>query len=172
MNTKEINRELGAQGSRQLSDAERYLAFSLNDEEYALPLLQVKEVIAMPEITPVPYTPSHFLGIMNLRGQVISVVDLRLKFKMKKAEKLTETTVIICDFNSMSLGVVVDSVNSVMALKSGDISDRPEIESSVSSAYITGVAKRDKKLVVLVNLAKALNVEDLQAIQKAQQSAA
>lgn len=165
-------KEMSNDATRKMTDAQRYLAFSLNDEEYAIPLLQVKEVIAMPEITPVPYTPSHFLGIMNLRGQVISVVDLRLKFKMKKADKNTETTVIICDFDSMSLGVVVDSVNSVMALKESDVAQKPEIESSVSSEYITGVAKRDKKLVVLVNLAKALSVEDLRAVRNATQGRA
>jgi purine-binding chemotaxis protein CheW len=160
-------RENSKKSAGTASNAQRYLAFSLNEEEYAIPLLHVKEVIALPEVTQIPYTPSHFLGIMNLRGQVISIVDLRLKFKMKKAEKTTETTVVICDFDSVVLGVVVDSVNCVMALGEGDIAPKPEIESSVNSGYITGVTKRDKKLVVLLNLAKALSVEDRQAMSKA-----
>lgn len=160
-------RENMKQSAGTASDAQRFLVFSLNDEEYAIPLLHVKEVIALPEVTQIPYTPSHFLGIMNLRGQVISIVDLRLKFKMKKAEKTSETTVVICDFESVVLGVVVDSVNCVMALNEGDIAPKPEIESSVNSGYITGVTKRDKKLVVLLNLAKALSVEDRQAMNKA-----
>jgi purine-binding chemotaxis protein CheW len=160
-------RENMKQSAGTSSDGQRYLAFSLNEEEYAIPLLHVKEVIALPEVTQIPYTPSHFLGIMNLRGQVISIVDLRLKFKMKKADKTSETTVVICDFDSAVLGVVVDSVNCVMALKEGDIAPKPEIESSVNSGYITGVTKRDKKLVVLLNLAKALSVEDRQAMNKA-----
>ena len=151
------------------SNAQRFLAFSLNDEEYAIPLLHVKEVIAIPEVTPIPYTPPHFLGIMNLRGQVISIVDLRLKFKMKKAERTAETTVVICDFDSFCLGVVVDSVNSVLALTESDIAAKPEIESTINSSYITGVTKKDKKLVVLLDLAKALSVEDRQALDKASQ---
>jgi purine-binding chemotaxis protein CheW len=153
-------------------NAQRFLAFSLNDEEYAIPLLHVKEVIAIPEITPIPYTPAHFLGIMNLRGQVISIIDLRQKFKMKKAERTAESTVVICDFDSMCLGVVVDSVNFVMALAEGDISAKPDIESSISSDYIMGVTKHDKKLVVLVNLAKALSVEDKAAVKGAPAKAA
>jgi purine-binding chemotaxis protein CheW len=159
--------ELKEAKNTNTTDSQRFLAFSLNDEEFAIPLLNVKEVIAMPDITPIPYTPQHFLGIMNLRGQVISIVDLRVKFKMKKAEKTQETTVVICDFDTFSLGVVVDSVNSVMTLTQADISAKPEIESTINSSFITGVTRRDKKLVVLINLAKTLSVEDRQAASKA-----
>ena len=81
---------------------ERFLCFSLGAEEYAIPLLVVREVIAMPEYTPVPYTPPYFLGIMNLRGQVISVMDLRQKLGLKPRSD-AETTVIICDLNGISL---------------------------------------------------------------------
>ncbi|MCM2322675.1 MAG: chemotaxis protein CheW [Oligoflexia bacterium] len=149
------------------STVQRFLSFSLGTEEYAVPLLRVKEVIALPDVTPVPYTPSHFLGIMNLRGQVTSVIDLRLKFRMKKVENSAETAVIIADLAPLSLGLVVDSINSVMAIRESDIADRPQIESSQSSEYIIGIAKRDKKLVLLLDLAKALSVEDHAALSKA-----
>src|SRR4051812_41249332 len=96
-----------------MNDQNRFLSFSLGNEEYGVPLLAVKEVIAMPEITPIPYTPSYFLGIMNLRGQVISVMDLRQKLGVKPSQS-SETAVIICDLNSLSIGVVVDSINSVL----------------------------------------------------------
>ena len=148
------------------SQSQRYLNFSLGGEEYAISLHQVKEVIAVPDITQVPYTPPHFLGIMNLRGQVISVLDLRLKFGIK-ADSTAETAVIICDIADHSLGMVVSSVNSVLALDEGEISPKPEIHSQKNTDYITGVAKKDKKLVLLLDISKALSVEEHAAMNKA-----
>lgn len=101
-------------------EVNRYLNFSLGEEEFAIPLLSVKEVIAVPETTPIPHTPPHFLGIMNLRGQVISVIDLRKKFSIN-TKNTEETSVIILDLKNHFLGVVVDSVTSVLAIKNSDI---------------------------------------------------
>jgi purine-binding chemotaxis protein CheW len=154
------------ESEKKTGDVQRYLSFSLGHEDYAVPLLGVREVIAVPEITPVPYTPPHFLGIMNLRGQVISIIDLRLKFNIK-AETTSETAVIICDIGTSSLGVVISSVNSVLALDAADISPKPEIQSYKNTDYITGVTRRDKKLILLLDLTKALSVEEHAAISKA-----
>ena len=143
----------------------RYLSFSLGTEEYALPLLAVKEVIAVPEFTPIPYTPTHFLGIMNLRGQVISVIDLRTKFGIKPTQS-DETSVIICDMAPLVLGVVVDSVNSVLSPKALDISPKPDIESNRNTEYITAVYRRDKHLVLLLDIARTLTSEDRRAMDK------
>ena len=108
---------------------DRYLSFNLGVEEYAVPLLAVREVIAMPEYTPVPYTPPYFLGIMNLRGQVISIMDLRQKLGVKPLQQ-AETTVIICDLGGASIGVVVDSVNTVLSPKAEEICISPPRVSS------------------------------------------
>ncbi len=137
----------------------RYLSFSLGLEEYAIPLLSVKEVIAVPEITPIPYTPPHFLGIMNLRGQVISVIDLRQKLGIK-TKGSSETSIIICDLESTSLGVVVDSINSVLSPAASDISEKPEIQSTKSTDYITAVYRKDGKLVLFLDIATSLSYED------------
>jgi len=149
------------------TQAQRYLNFALGAEEYAMPLPAVKEVIALPDITPVPHTPPHFLGIMNLRGQVISVIDLRLKFDIK-AERTAETAVIICDLHEHSLGVVVSSVNSVLALEEADISPKPEIHSGKNTDYILGVARKEKKLVLLLDITRALDASEQSAIHRAQ----
>lgn len=146
-------------------NGDRYLCFSLGSEEFAIPLLCVKEVIAIPDVTPVPFTPSHFLGIMNLRGQVISVLDLRQKFGIK-ASNSNETAVIICDLNPLCIGVVVDSINSVLAPAQADVSDKPEIQSDKSTEYITGVYRKDKRLVLFLDISKTLSVEDKKATQK------
>jgi purine-binding chemotaxis protein CheW len=148
------------------SDAKRFLVFSLGAEDYAIPLLSVKEVVALPDTTRVPHTPPYFLGIMNLRGQVISIFDLRLKLGMK-AENTSETAVVICDFSPLCFGVVVNSVNSVLPLAEDEIKDKPEIESRHNSEYITGVTKVKDKLILLLDLAKALNIEDRLAVKRA-----
>jgi purine-binding chemotaxis protein CheW len=144
---------------------ERFLSFSLGAEEYAIPLLAVREVIAMPEYTPVPYTSPYFLGIMNLRGQVISVMDLRQKLGVK-AGKDVETTVIICDLSGISIGVVVDSVNTVLSPNPDEVAPKPEIQSSRTTDYITGVYRKDKKLILFLDLSKSLNLEDQNAIKR------
>ena len=149
-----------------MSQAERYMSFSLGEEEYAVPLLQVREVIALPEVTVVPQTPSYFLGIMNLRGQVISVIDLRLKLGFK-AGKTKETAVIIFDLGQAKIGVVVDTVNNVLSPTAEDISDRPA-GSGNQHEYIAGIYRRTDKLVFLIDMAKALNMTDLAAVQRAQ----
>ena len=140
----------------------RYLSFSLGTEEYAIPLLSVKEVIAIPELTPIPSSPPYFLGIMNLRGQVISILDLRQKLGIKP-QNLTETAVIICDLSPLTIGVVVDSINSVLSPKENEVSGKPEMQNNKTTEYIMGVFKTEHKLVLLLDLSKALNVADIQA---------
>lgn len=107
------------------AEPQRLLAFSLCKEEYAMPLLKVKEVIANQEITHVPYTPLHFKGILNLRGQVISVIDLRLKLNMSEANMSDETAIIILDIHPLCLGVIVDSVNSVLTVQDSELCPPP-----------------------------------------------
>lgn len=136
-----------------------YLRFSLHNECFAMPLLLVKEVIAYPEITAIPNTPKHFLGIMNLRGQIISIIDLRDKLNIKN-EFNAETTVIICDLKACTIGIVVDSVDSVLNLKQSEIKDKPEIQGTASSEYINGIVNLDQRLILLIDVMKALDLKD------------
>ena len=150
-------------------DGQRFLCFSLGEEGFAIPLLSVKEVIAPPEITTVPQTPPYFLGIMNLRGQIISVMDLRLKLSIKPKVS-SETAIIICDIKPNSIGIVVDSIDCVLNQKSNEISENPEISSSASADCINGVFRNQDKLVLVLDIQKILNVGDRQAIAKANSS--
>lgn len=154
-----------------VTDNSRYLNFALGQEEFAIPLLTVKEVIAVPEMTPIPHTPAHFLGIMNLRGQVISVIDLRKKFTIP-AKNSEETCVVIIDLDSHCMGVVVDSVNSVLAVKANEVMDKPSIESSKNTDYITGVYRKDEKLVLFIDIVKTLSGEEKHLLQKQSAKAA
>ncbi len=166
MQAQELSTDAAAAAASVASKAERYLCFNLGPEAYAMPLLSVKEVIAPPEITPVPQTPNYFLGIMNLRGQVISVIDLRVKLSIK-ASQASETAIIICDMKPNSMGVVVDSINSVLNPKPEDVSDKPQIQSAKTTEYILGVFRHEEKLVLMIDIAKTLSMGDLQLIAAA-----
>lgn len=146
------------------ADAARFLTFSLNSEQYAVPLLKVKEVIALTETTPVPYSPPHFKGIMNLRGQVISVIDLRMKLKMPKVEAGAETAIIILDLSPLALGIIVDSVESVLAVNKEEIQPPPEVGGR-ETAYITGVARKEKRLILVLDIERTLSVDDLKTMK-------
>lgn len=142
-----------------MSTSNRYICFNLGTQEYGVPLLSIKEVLGLPEVTPIPQSPSHFLGIMNLRGNVISVMDLRTKIGVKSANT-DETSVMILDLGNYLLGVVVDKINAVLTLNESDISERPILESTKSTDYIQNVYRSKDQLVLLISIAKALSLED------------
>ena len=148
----------------------RYLSFSLGEEKYAVQLLQVREVIAVPETIPVPFTPEYFLGIMNLRGQVLSVLDLRIKIGLPHKEDQEKVAAIIIDLEPIYVAVVVDSVNSVLDLYPGDISETPKIDSRKNTDYITGVSRKGGNLNLILNIARILDVEDIVLIKEQSQA--
>jgi purine-binding chemotaxis protein CheW len=146
----------------------RFLAFSLGSEEYGILLESVKEVIALPSITPVPDAAPCFLGIINLRGQVISILDLRLKFGISPREG-NESAVIICELASLHLGILVDSVNSVITARDGDFSEKPLIEGKdrKSVDYITHIYKTNEKLVLIFDVSKIFSDAENKSISEA-----
>lgn len=138
----------------------RYLCFSLGKEKFAIPLLQVKEVIANTETTNIPQAPAYFRGIMNLRGQIISVVDLRTKLKIGKAEASSETTIIILDFMETAVGVVVDSVDCVVAYGPADISAPPDQAGLIKNEHLLGVAREKNSLVLIADIKAILGKDE------------
>lgn len=150
---------------------DRFICFNLGDEEFAIPLLSVREVIGVPEVTPVPQTPPYFLGIMNLRGLVISVMDLRLKMGIK-GQTSDENTVIILDLGDYSLGVLVDQVNSVISVSADVLSAKPLVDPSKFADAITGVYRKEDHLILILDIAKALSVEDRSALSNQRSKAA
>ncbi|MFW7381552.1 MAG: chemotaxis protein CheW [Oligoflexus sp.] len=144
---------------------EKYLCFSLGQEEYALPLLQVKEVIEIPEVSPVPRTPHYYRGIMNLRGLVISIIDLQLKLLKKEITVSPKTAVIILDFQEFYLGIMVNSINRVIDLDDTDIQARPKMESIDSLDYIKGVSQCEKSMILILDVYKALSIDDIEVMQ-------
>lgn len=148
---------------RANAELSRFIEFSLGKENYAIPLLLVREVISIPEITPIPKSPSHFLGILNLRGQVISVVDLRKKLKtVIKEDK--EEVIIIVDIGEKNIGVIVDSINKVLAFSSEEVSEMPEVEGQINTHFVCGVYRKEHSLTILLDIAKALELKEMDAV--------
>lgn len=143
----------------------RFLCFTLGKEKFAIPLLQVKEVLGNVETTAIPQAPPHFKGIMNLRGQVISVIDLRTKLKIGKPDITPETTIIIMDFAPLCLGVIVDSVDCVAMYEGKDLSEPPDTDSSMKADFITGVARTENSLTLILDLKAMLNTNDFKVIK-------
>lgn len=154
-----------------LENANRYIEFSLGHERYAVPLMMVREVISVPTPTPIPNSAPHFLGIVNLRGSIISIIDLRTKLKIKKNPDLHEESVIIIDAGISLMGIIVDSINKVLTFNEGDLSDMPAVETQVDAGFISGIYKSEKDLVVLLDIAKVLDVKDREALTKASRAA-
>lgn len=141
------------------TSSNRYICFNLGNQEYGVPLLSIKEVLGLPEVTPIPQCPSYFLGIMNLRGKVISVMDLRIKIGLKPQNN-TETSVMILDLGEQLLGVVVDKVNAVITINMKDITEAPKMEETKATDYIESVYRHNEQLILLISIAKALSIED------------
>lgn len=153
--------------ARQAATSERYLAFLLGKEQYAIPLLQVKEVIEMSEPMPIPQTPPYFMGIINLRGQVISVLDLKAKLQLPRTENGPKTAIVILDVEpQLFIGVIVDRINSVLAFPHEDISVAPSTLDDNRQQFLTGVARRDNKLTLILDIRSALNIQDIQTIKQ------
>ena len=143
----------------------RYLCFSLGHEHFSIPLLQVKEVIGIPDFTQIPYTPAYFCGIINLRGKVISVIDMRKKLNIV-SKGSEENSVIVCDLDSITIGALVDSVDNVINISKDKILPIPNMQTSIKNDYIEGLIEFKNQIIVLINLAKSLSIEDLVHIEK------
>jgi purine-binding chemotaxis protein CheW len=146
-----------------MTNSNRYICFNIGEQEYAVPLLSIKEVLGLPEITSIPQCPPHFLGVCNLRGNVISVVDLRVKIG-EKPKNTDETSVMILDLGHYMIGVVVDKINAVLTIKEEEVSEKPIIESNRSTDYIQGIFKQKDQLVLLIS--KILSIEDHNMLSK------
>jgi purine-binding chemotaxis protein CheW len=153
-------------------DSVRYISFNLGEEQFATPLLSVREVIGVPDTTPIPQAAAHFIGIMNLRGQVVSIMDLRKKLGIKPLANEAERAVMICDLGGLSLGIIVDSVNQVLTLDSDSISPKPSLGTSMEHEYIWGVYRKESTLILFLDIAKSLSLEESIMLKNGQTSRA
>ena len=149
--------------SRTAGLAGKYLTFALADEEYGLPVLKVREIIKMMDITEVPQVPAHVKGVLNLRGKVIPVIDLRLKFGFAAGEVTARTCIIVVEValttGRAMMGIVVDHVSEVLNLAAEEIEETPEFGERVCTDYMNGVAKVKGTVKILLDLDRVLGAD-------------
>lgn len=149
----------------------KYLTFTLSNEEYGLEILKIKEIIGMMDITSVPKTPEFVKGVINLRGKVIPVIDLRLKFGMSAKEYDARTCIIVVEVadtkgRALQVGIVVDSVSEVVNLKGEQIEPPPSFGAALDTEYILGMAKVDKSVVILLDIDRVLAASETEALMQ------
>ena len=141
----------------------KYLTFQLMGEIYGLQILKVQEIISLLNITRVPRTPHYVLGVINLRGKVIPVIDMRLKFGLEKSERTERTCIIVVQIsrgqNSITIGIIVDEVSEVMNVRSSQISPTPPMGASVNTDFIMGMGKVEDSVIMLLDIDKAFSDE-------------
>jgi purine-binding chemotaxis protein CheW len=148
--------------------AGKYLVFQLGREEFGIRVLKVREIIGIQDITAVPQTPAHVKGVINLRGKVIPVVDLRLKFGLPEIEYTQRTCIIVVqvqrDASSMLMGIVVDGVAEVLNLAAGDIENTPDFGQGVATPYLLGMAKIKGRVKILLEIDQVLSSQELHGL--------
>ena len=148
--------------------AGKYLTFKLVDEEYGLEILKVREIIGMMAITSLPRTPSFVRGVINLRGKVIPVIDLRKKFDMETSADTDMTCIIVVEVvsksSSIQIGILVASVSEVLDIRGEDIEEAPSFGTNIDTAFILGMAKAKGSVKILLNIEKVLSPAELENV--------
>jgi len=156
-----MNRALKAMTHKE----EQYLTFSLDEEEYCVALLQVREVIGMMPVITVPQTPDFVKGVLNLRGNVIPVVDLRLRFGMETIDYTECTCIIVVEIEAQSgtviIGIVVDAVSEVLKIKGEDTKNTSTFGTTITTDYILGIAEMEGDVKILLDIDRILSAEEI-----------
>jgi purine-binding chemotaxis protein CheW len=153
---------------KMINETNQYLTFNLGEEIYALDIRKVREVLEYTMVTKVPQTPPFMRGVINLRGGVVPVVDMRLKFGMEKTENTVNTCIIISeiviDDETTVLGALADSVREVIELEPGQIEPPPRMGARLNTEFIRGMGKRDGEFVIILDIDKVFSLEDITSV--------
>lgn len=141
------------------------VSFHLGTEEYGVDISQVQEIIRMVEITHVPRAPHFMEGVINLRGQLIPIIDLRTRFSMHRAEHTKSTRIVVTEIGSKRVGIVVDSVSEVINIPLESVEPAPDMIAGVGTEYIQGVGKVAERLIILLDLTMVINGEEKQQLE-------
>lgn len=148
----------------------QYLTFRVGSEYYAINVGNIREVLEFQTVTKVPRMPSYMRGIINLRGSVVPVIDLKMKFELGETEKSIDTSVIVTELNYnddvIVLGLLTDAVNEVVDMNNDDIEPTPNIGTSIDSSFIKGMGKKDDKFIIILNINKILLSNEIEEIKK------
>src|ERR1700716_2090691 len=150
-----------------MSETVQVVSFKLGSEEYGVDIAQVQEINRMVAITHVPRAPQFMEGVINLRGQLIPIIDLRTRFGMPRAEHTKNTRIVVTEIGSKRVGMVVDSVSEVLRLPVGQIEAAPDMISGVDTEYIRGVGKLEERLIILLDLARIISNAEKRELENA-----
>lgn len=151
--------------------AGKYLTFILAEEDYAVDILKVQEIIQMQKVTPVPGSSKYIRGVINLRGKVIPVVELRIKFNMEPQDDTQKTAIVVMKIeyengNAVTMGVIIDEVKEVMDVSAESIEKTPALGKKVDISFILGICKYEDGVKMLLDIAKVLSIEELDDISR------
>jgi purine-binding chemotaxis protein CheW len=140
-----------------MAETIQVVSFKLGSEEYGVDIAQVQEINRMVAVTHVPRAPQFMEGVINLRGQLIPIIDLRTRFAMPRAEHTKNTRIVVTEIGAKRVGMVVDSVSEVLRLPLDQVEDAPEMLTGVDTEYIRGVGKIEDRLIILLDLARIIS---------------
>ncbi|MCD9184940.1 MAG: chemotaxis protein CheW [Pyrinomonadaceae bacterium] len=140
--------------------AGKFLSFFLKQEEYGIEILKVQEIIGLLPITRVPRTPEYMRGVINLRGKIIPVTELRSKFGMEEREETAETCIIVVETSGLEIGVIVDKVSEVLDISAAEIEDVPSFGTEVSTDYLLGIGNTNGRVRLLLDIDRILTVKE------------
>ncbi len=143
----------------QAQNISQYLAFHLGDEEYALDIKKISEIIKVREFTDIPRAPEYVLGIISLRGVVVPVFDLRQRLNLGRSELLTTSRIIVCQIEDLTVGLLVDSINQVVKLVDDDVEPPPGVLSGLDREMVFGIGRYEGRMIILLQIESVLDVE-------------
>ena len=157
--------------SAVVNETKQYLTFKLSDEVFGVDVAQVREILDYVKITKVPQTPDFMRGVINLRGSVVPVVDMNLKFGMDKTERTVNTCIVVVEVKlgdeTAVLGALVDSVQEVFEIEPQNIEPAPRIGTKLNTEFIKGMGKREEKFIIILDIDKVFSSEELEIVQSA-----
>ncbi|HUL97002.1 MAG TPA: chemotaxis protein CheW [Usitatibacter sp.] len=143
------------------------LVFVIGKEEYGVDILKVQEIRGYEKVTPIPAAPEYLKGVLNLRGVIVPVIDMRVKFSLPEPRYDSTTVVVILKLASRVIGIVVDAVSDVVRLAPADVKEAPRLGSIVDAGYLSGVATRDERMILLLDIEKFLSSGELDLLEAA-----
>ncbi len=149
-----------AQGQTSDDPILQYVTFKLDEETYGINVMQIQEVLRYTEIAPVPGAPDYVLGIINLRGNVVTVIDTRKRFGLSEAEVSDHTRIVVIEVDSQVVGILVDSVAEVVYLRQSEMESAPNVGNEESAKFIQGVCNKNGELIILVEFEKLMSEEE------------
>ncbi len=158
--------ELNQKGHKIVEKRE-FLAFNLGRENYCIDILKVQEIRGYETVTPIPNTPAFMKGVVNLRGLIVPIIDLRIKLELASVTYDQFTVVIILNIRGRVVGVVVDSVSDVVAIAAEDIKEAPQLGAAIKTDYIDGLVTIEERMLIIVDIEKLATMEDLVRVDKA-----